>query len=63
MFLKTMHLSPTTVIVVTKVNLIDGLDTDKIETVTTHNKNNHGDIVMSINLWYVFIQNKKIQLP
>jgi len=58
--MKTMHLSPTTVIVVTKVNLIDGLDTDKIETVTTYNKNNHGDVVMSINLWYVFIQNKKI---
>lgn len=32
--LKTMHLSPTTVIVGIEVNLVDGLDTDKIETVT-----------------------------
>lgn len=32
--MKTMHLSPTTVLVGIEVNLIDGLDTDKIETVT-----------------------------
>lgn len=32
--MKTMHLSPTTVIVGIEVNLIDGLDTDKIETIT-----------------------------
>ena len=32
--MKTMHLSPTIVIVGIEVNLVDGLDTDKIETVT-----------------------------
>jgi cation diffusion facilitator family transporter len=32
--MKTMHLSPTIVIVGMEVNLVDGLDTDKIETVT-----------------------------
>ena len=29
-----MHLSPTTVLVGIEINLIDGLDTDKIEIVT-----------------------------
>lgn len=32
--MKTMHLSPTTVLVGIEVNLIDGLDTDKTEVVT-----------------------------
>ena len=32
--MKTMHLSPITVIVGIEVNLIDGLDTDKIESIT-----------------------------
>ena len=32
--MKTMHLSPTTVLVGIEINLIDGLDTDKIETIT-----------------------------
>jgi len=32
--MKTMHLSPTTVLVGIEINLIDGLDTDKIERIT-----------------------------
>jgi len=54
--MKTMHLSPTTVIVGIEVNLIDDLDTDKIETVTDTIENEIMKILPESKKEYIFVE-------
>jgi len=54
--MKTMHLSPTTVIIGIEVNLIDGLDTDKIETVTDTIENGIMKILPESKKEYIFVE-------
>ncbi|MDH3856037.1 MAG: cation diffusion facilitator family transporter [Nitrosopumilus sp.] len=54
--MKTMHLSPTTVIVGIEVNLIDGLDTDRIETVTDTIENEIMKILPESKKEYIFVE-------
>ena len=54
--MKTMHLSPTTIIVGIEVNLIDGLDTDKIETVTDEIEQEIMTILPNSKKEYIFVE-------
>lgn len=54
--MKTMHLSPTTVIVGIEVNLIDGLDTDKIETVTDNIEQQIMTVIPKSKKEYIFVE-------
>ncbi len=54
--MKTMHLSPTTVIVGIEVNLIDGLDTDKIETITDEIESEIMKIIPKSKKDYIFVE-------
>ncbi len=54
--MKTMHLSPTTVIVGIEVNLIDGLDTDKIETITDIIESEIMKIIPKSKKEYIFVE-------
>ncbi|MDH5431721.1 MAG: cation transporter [Nitrosopumilus sp.] len=54
--MKTMHLSPIIVIVGIEVNLIDGLDTDKIETITDMIEQEIMTILPNSNKEYIFVE-------
>ena len=54
--MKTMHLSPTVVIVGIEVNLIDGLDTDKIETITDTIEEKIMTIIPESKKDYIFVE-------
>lgn len=54
--MKTMHLSPTVVIVGIEVNLIDGLDTDKIETVTDVIEEKIMTVIPNSKKEYIFVE-------
>ncbi|BDQ30745.1 cation transporter [Nitrosopumilus zosterae] len=54
--IKTMHLSPTVIIVGIEVNLIDGLDTDKIEIITDVIEHKIMKILPNSNKEYVFVE-------
>ena len=54
--MKTMHLSPTVVIVGIEVNLIDGLDTDRIETITDLIETKIMTIIPSSKKEYIFVE-------
>ena len=54
--MKTMHLGPTTIIVGIEVNLIDGLDTDKIETVTDVIEQEIMTILPNSKKEYIFVE-------
>ncbi|MCV0411252.1 cation diffusion facilitator family transporter [Nitrosopumilus sp.] len=54
--MKTMHLSPTIIIVGIEVNLIDGLDTDKIEVVTDVIEHEIMKILPNSNKEYIFVE-------
>jgi len=54
--MKTMHLSTTTVIVGIEVNLIDGLDTDKIETITDVIEQEIMTVIPSSKKEYIFVE-------
>jgi len=54
--MKTMHLSPTVVIVGIEVNLVDGLDTDKIETITDVIEKEIMTIIPSSKKEYIFVE-------
>lgn len=54
--MKTMHLGPTTVIVGIEVNLVDGLDTDKIETVTDNIESEIMKILPESKKDYIFVE-------
>ena len=54
--MKTMHLGPTTVIVGIEVNLVDGLDTDKIEIVTDVIEEEIMKIIPESKKEYVFVE-------
>jgi len=51
-----MHLGPTTIIVGIEVNLIDGLDTDKIETVTDVIEQEIMTILPNSKKEYIFVE-------
>lgn len=54
--MKTMHLSPTTIIVGIEVNLIDGLDTDKIETITDTIEEKIMTVIPESKKEYIFVE-------
>lgn len=54
--MKTMHLSPTVIIVGIEVNLIDGLDTDKIETITDLIETKIMTIIPNSKKEYIFVE-------
>ena len=54
--MKTMHLSPTTVLVGIEVNLIDDLDTDRIETVTDTVEQEIMKIIPESKREYIFVE-------
>ena len=54
--MKTMHLGPTTVIVGIQVNLVDGLDTDKIEVITDTIEQEIMKILPESKKEYVFVE-------
>ena len=57
--MKTMHLSPTTVLVGIEVNLIDGLDTDRIEAVTDNIEHEIMKIIPESKKEYIFVEIEK----
>ena len=57
--MKTMHLSPTTVLVGVEVNLVDGLDTDKIETITDDIEEKILSVIPESKKEYIFIESKR----
>ncbi|MGD2106612.1 MAG: cation diffusion facilitator family transporter [Nitrosopumilaceae archaeon] len=57
--MKTMHLSPTTVLVGIEVNLIDELDTDKIEIVTDTIEQEILKIIPESKKEYIFVEIEK----
>ena len=57
--MKTMHLSPTTVLVGIEVNLIDDLDTDKIEKITDIIEQKVLSIIPESKKEYIFIESKQ----
>jgi len=57
--MKTMHLSPTTVLVGIEVNLIDGLDTDKIEIITDTIEHEIMKIIPESKKEYIFVEIEK----
>ena len=54
--MKTMHLSPTTILVAIEVNLINGLDTDKIEIVTDTIEQEIMKIIPESKKEYIFVE-------
>ena len=54
--MKTMHLSPTTVIVGIEVNLIDGLDTDRIETITDEIESEIMKVLPNSKKEFIFVE-------
>ncbi|NND87035.1 MAG: cation transporter [Nitrosopumilus sp.] len=54
--MKTMHLSPTTIIVGIEVNLIDELDTDRIETITDVIENEIMTVIPQSKKDYIFVE-------
>ena len=54
--MKTMHLSPTIIIVGIEVNLIDGLDTDKIESITDVIEQKIMEIIPESKKEYIFVE-------
>jgi cation diffusion facilitator family transporter len=57
--MKTMHLSPTTILVGIEVNLIDGLDTDRIEIVTDTIEYEIMKIIPESKKEYIFVEIEK----
>ena len=57
--LKTMHLSPTTILIGIEVNLIDGLDTDKIEIVTDTIEQEIMKVIPESKKEYIFVEIEK----
>ncbi len=57
--MKTMHLSPTTVLIGIEVNLIDGLDTDKIETITDTIEQAIMKVIPESKKEYIFVEIEK----
>jgi len=57
--MKTMHLSPTTILVGIEVNLIDGLDTDKIESVTDTIEQEIMKVIPESKKEYIFVEIEK----
>ena len=57
--MKTMHLSPTTILVGIEVNLIDGLDTDQIESVTDTIEQEIMKIIPESKREYIFVEIEK----
>jgi len=54
--MKTMHLSPTTILIGIEVNLIDGLDTDTIETITDVIEQEIMKVLPETNKDYIFVE-------
>lgn len=54
--LKTMHLGPNDVLIGIQVNLIDGLDTDKIELVTDKVEKAIMEIIPNLNRQHIFVE-------
>ncbi|MCV0431382.1 cation diffusion facilitator family transporter [Nitrosopumilus sp.] len=54
--MKTMHLGPTSVLVGIEVNLIDGLDTDEIETITDEIESEIMKILPESNNDHIFVE-------
>ena len=54
--MKTMHLSPTTILIGIEVNLINGLDTDKIETVTDTIEQEIMKVIPESKKEYIFVE-------
>ena len=54
--MKTMHLGPAVVIVGIEVNLIDGLDTDKIETITDQIETKIMTVIPNSKKEYIFVE-------
>ncbi|CAD6513649.1 putative Co/Zn/Cd cation transporter [metagenome] len=54
--LKTMHLGPEDVLIGVQVNLIDGLDTDKIELVTDKVEKAIMEIIPNLNRQHIFVE-------
>jgi divalent metal cation (Fe/Co/Zn/Cd) transporter len=54
--MRTMHLSPEDILVGIQVNLIDNLDTDKIETVTDAIEQKIMEIIPNTNREHIFVE-------
>jgi cation diffusion facilitator family transporter len=54
--MRTMHLSPEEILVGVQVNLVDGLDTDKIESVTDTIEQKIMQVVPNTNRDYIFVE-------
>jgi divalent metal cation (Fe/Co/Zn/Cd) transporter len=57
--MKTMHLGPDDVLVGIQVNLVDGLDTDKIEVVTDAIEKKVMEIIPKSNKEHIFVEMEK----
>jgi len=57
--MKTMHLGPTTILVGIEVNLVDGLDTDKIETITDTIESEIMRVIPESKKEYIFVEIEK----
>lgn len=57
--MKTMHLSPTAVLIGIEVNLIDGLDTDRIETVTDTIEQKILSVIPESKKEYIFVESER----
>ena len=57
--MKTMHLSPTTVLVGIEVNLINGLETDRIETVTDLIEEKILTVIPDSNKEHIFVESAR----
>jgi divalent metal cation (Fe/Co/Zn/Cd) transporter len=54
--LKTMHLGPEDILIGVQVNLIDGLDTDKVELVTDKVETAIMEIIPNLNRQHIFVE-------
>jgi len=54
--LKTMHLGPEDILIGIQVNLIDGLDTDKIELVTDKIERSIMEVIPNLNKQHIFVE-------
>lgn len=57
--MKTMHLGPEDILVGIQVNLVDGLDTDKIEIITDTIEKNVMEIIPKANREHIFVEIEK----
>lgn len=57
--MKTMHLSPHEILIGIEVNLIDGLDTDEIESITDKIENKIMEIIPETKKEYIFVEIEK----